>query len=120
MRYQFIDRYRSLYRVEKMCRIFTISRSNYYTWKNRSKSMRDKENENLVFKIKLVHGKSRRIYGDYLSVVTHAGKDCTRTIIIASGAKLKKLGVRGETKFGYRGVSRSVLIVTVPFIKEKM
>ena len=63
MKYQFIDRYRSVYRVEKMCRILDIGRSSYYTWKNRSKSMRDNENESLVFKIKLVHGKSRRIYG---------------------------------------------------------
>lgn len=63
MKYQFIDRYRSLYRVEKMCRILNIGRSSYYTWKNRSKSMRDKENERLVFKIKLVHGKSRKTYG---------------------------------------------------------
>lgn len=46
-----------------MCRILNIGRSSYYTWKNRSKSMRDKENERLVFKIKLVHGKSRKTYG---------------------------------------------------------
>ena len=63
MKYQFIDKYRSVYRMEKMCRILDIGRSSYYTWKNRSKSMRDKENESLVFKIKLFHGKSRRIYG---------------------------------------------------------
>ena len=63
MKYQFIDRYRFVYRVEKMCRILNIGRSSYYTWKNRSKSMRDKENESLVFKIKLAHGKSRKTYG---------------------------------------------------------
>jgi len=63
MKYQFIDKYRSVYRVEKMCRILDIGRSSYYTWKHRSKSMRDKENERLVFRIKLVYGESRRIYG---------------------------------------------------------
>lgn len=63
MKYQFIDKYRSVYRVEKMCRMLDICRSSYYTWKNRSKSLREKENESLVFRIKLVHGKSRRIYG---------------------------------------------------------
>ena len=63
MKYQFIDRYRFVYRVEKMCRILNIGRSSYYTWKKRSKSMSDKENESLVFKIKLAHEKSRRIYG---------------------------------------------------------
>jgi putative transposase len=63
MKYQFIDKYRSAYRVDKMCRILNISRSSYYTWKNRGKSMRGKENERLVFEIKLVYEKSRRIYG---------------------------------------------------------
>lgn len=63
MKYQFIDRYRSLYRVEKMCRILKVGRSSYYTWKNRSKSMRDKVNDRLVLEIKVVHEKSRRIYG---------------------------------------------------------
>jgi len=63
MKYQFIDRYRFVYRVEKMCLILNIGRSSYYTWKKRSKSMRDKENERLVFEIKLVHEKSRKTYG---------------------------------------------------------
>jgi putative transposase len=63
MKYQFIDRYRSLYRVEKMCRVLHISRSSYYTWKNRGTSMRDRENDRLVFEIKLMYEKSRRLYG---------------------------------------------------------
>ena len=63
MRYQFIDRYRSLYRVEKMCRILQVSRSSYYTWKKRGKSMREKANERLVLKIKGIHEKSRKTYG---------------------------------------------------------
>jgi putative transposase len=63
MKYQFIDRYRSVYRVEKMCRILNISRSSYYTWKTRSKSMRDKVNEALVFEIKLSFEKNRKTYG---------------------------------------------------------
>jgi putative transposase len=63
MKYQFIDKYRSVYRVEKMCRILNIGRSSYYTWKNRSKSMRDKENEHLILEIKVIHGKSRKTYG---------------------------------------------------------
>ena len=63
MKYQFIDRYRSVYRVEKMCRILNISRSSYYTWKTRGKSMRYKVNEALVFEIKLSFEKNRKTYG---------------------------------------------------------
>ena len=42
-----------------------ISRSSYYTWKTRSKSMRDKVNEALVFEIKLIYEKGCRIYGSF-------------------------------------------------------
>jgi len=63
MKYQFIDRYRFVYLVENMCRILDIGRSSYYTWKERSKSMRDIENERLVFNIKRVHEKNRKTFG---------------------------------------------------------
>ena len=63
MKYQFIDRYRSAYRVGKMCRILHIGRSSYYAWKRRRTSVRDKQNESLVFQINLIHGKSRKTYG---------------------------------------------------------
>ncbi len=63
MKYQFIDRYRTIYRVEKMCRILRVGRSSYYTWKKRGKSMREKTNDRLVLEIRAIHEKSRKTYG---------------------------------------------------------
>ncbi len=44
--------------------------------------------------------------GDHLSVTTDAGTHRARAIIVASGAKLKRLGIPGEAEFEYKGVSQ--------------
>jgi thioredoxin reductase (NADPH) len=44
--------------------------------------------------------------GTGLSVTTDAGKHRARADIIASGAKLKRLGIPGEAEFEYKGVSQ--------------
>src|SRR6185436_10698102 len=44
--------------------------------------------------------------GDLKEVVTAAGSYRARRVIVASGARLKKLGVPGESEFEGRGVSQ--------------
>ena len=44
--------------------------------------------------------------GNELSVTTDAGTHRARAVIIASGAKLKRLGIPGEAEFEYKGVSQ--------------
>ncbi len=44
--------------------------------------------------------------GDVLSVVTDAGRHRARAVIVASGARLKRLGIPGEAEFENRGVSQ--------------
>src|SRR5258708_21194423 len=44
--------------------------------------------------------------GSELSVTTDAGTHKARAVIIASGAKLKRLGIPGEAEFEYKGVSQ--------------
>ena len=44
--------------------------------------------------------------GDRLKVTTDAGTHQARAVIIASGAKLKRLGIPGEAEFEYKGVSQ--------------
>lgn len=63
MKYWFINRYRSIYRVERMCRVIGVSRSGYYQWKKRDKNIRYAENRKIVAAIKESYEKSRMIYG---------------------------------------------------------
>ena len=44
--------------------------------------------------------------GDGIAVTTDGGTYRARAVIVASGAKLKRLGVPGEAEFEYRGVSQ--------------
>jgi putative transposase len=46
-----------------MCEILNISKSGYYSWLRRPKSLRSMENEKLLEKIELEYIKSRRLYG---------------------------------------------------------
>ena len=63
MKYVFIRGNRSEFPVEKMCVVMGVSRSGYYCWDKRIESMRETENEQLLFVIKVIHGRSRRTYG---------------------------------------------------------
>ena len=63
MRYEFIEYHRSAFRVTKMCYVLEVSRSAYYAWRKRPKSKRERENEQLVEKIKQIHNTSRCLYG---------------------------------------------------------
>lgn len=46
-----------------MCAVLQISRSGYYAWRKRGKSLRQRENERLVPIVKAVHKKSKKTYG---------------------------------------------------------
>lgn len=44
--------------------------------------------------------------GNKLTVTTDAGTHHARAVIVASGARLKRLGIAGEAEFEYKGVSQ--------------
>ena len=52
-----------MFPVEKMCKVLRLSRSSYYSWKNREPSKREKENKMLEEMIVEIHLKSRGTYG---------------------------------------------------------
>jgi transposase InsO family protein len=63
MKYGFIERHRSLFAVERMCRTFGVRRSGYYAWRSRVPCMRCAEDERLLVRIRESYKKSRRSYG---------------------------------------------------------
>jgi thioredoxin reductase (NADPH) len=64
-----------------------------------------KENAKLGVKSNNARVSAVRRAGDIFEVVTDAGAHTARAVVLASGARLKKLGVRGEEDFDGRGVS---------------
>jgi putative transposase len=63
VKYAFIGEHRREYRVRLMCRILQVSRSGYYAWLSRPESGRSVANCQLLSQIRIVHDRSRRLYG---------------------------------------------------------
>jgi putative transposase len=51
------------FRVAKMAQVLEVSRSGYYDWKQRKKSARREEDEEIAEAIRFIHEKSHGIYG---------------------------------------------------------
>jgi len=62
--YAFINQYKNEFPVKVMCRVLNVSRSGYYAWLKRLKSMREQINTRLVVHMKAIHSKKYyRYYG---------------------------------------------------------
>ena len=106
MKYAFIHEHRSSFRVEKMCRVCDVSRSGYYAWRQREKSRRQHENEQLVEKIKNIHALHRKVYGSprITEELRAQGACCGKNRV----ARLMRLnGIRAKTVKRYRVTTNS-------------
>jgi putative transposase len=63
MKYLFMEKEKATHTIKRMCEVLKLSRSGYYAWKNRQPSIRRKENEGLLSRIREIHEQSRRLYG---------------------------------------------------------
>ncbi|WP_291788418.1 IS3 family transposase [Cecembia sp.] len=61
--YGFMKDHRHEFAVEKMCRVFNVSRSGYYNWLKRKPSKREQERELLLAEIDKIHTQSNGRYG---------------------------------------------------------
>ena len=55
--------HRGIYKTKSMCKVLKVSRSGYYAWESREPSLRQRDNEELLRRIREVHIQSRRLYG---------------------------------------------------------
>jgi len=63
MKYEFIEAYRSDFTVVRMCRAFRVKESGYYRWRNKKKTLRQTEDEQLTKEIREIHTDSKETYG---------------------------------------------------------
>ena len=63
MIFKLMKQQREDFPVVQMCSIFGVSPSGYYAWLNRKPSARARENEKLLFEIKVAYAESRKTYG---------------------------------------------------------
>jgi len=63
MKHRFVEEQRANHTVKRICAVLGISRSGHYAWRVRQPSIRQKENEELLSRIRAIHEQSRRLYG---------------------------------------------------------
>jgi putative transposase len=63
VKYQFIEKYRSIYPITRMCNVLEVSENGYYNWRKRGKSQRKRDDEQLVSRIEDAYHDNRGVYG---------------------------------------------------------
>lgn len=106
MKYAFMQMHASKFNIERMSRIFNVSRSGYYQFIYRKLSLRAQEEKRLLLKIKLIHEKSRHTYG---SPRIHAelcaeGETCSRNRV---SRIMKKYGIVAKMKKRFKVTTRA-------------
>jgi putative transposase len=92
-----------------MCRVCGIWRSGYYAWRQREKSRRQKENEQLVEKIQNVYAFNRKVYGSprITEELKAQGLCCDKNRV----ARLMRLnGIRAKTVKRYKVTTHTLPI----------
>ena len=105
MRFAFLDKQRGKYPVVRLCEVLEVSRSGYYAWRQRPRSGRERENEQLADLIREVHRVSAETYGSprvYRELRAHKVRCSEKRV-----ARLMRLhGLRGRQTRRYRSTTK--------------
>lgn len=95
MKYAFMREHKNAFSIERMSKVFEVSRNGYHAYKNRAPSKRTLENKRLLKDIKMSHEQSRQTYGSprICKDLRANGETCSRKrvakIMYQSGIKSK-------------------------------
>ena len=106
MKYQFIEKNRSTFAVEKMCRAFQVSKSGYYGQKKCARSKQAADNEKLDKEIRAAHKKSRARYGSprITEELNAQGIPCSKNRV---ARRMRKNGIVAKTKRRFKVTTKS-------------
>lgn len=106
MKYQFIEKNRSAFAVEKMCRAFKVSKSGYYAQHKRGRSKQAADNEKLDLEIRTAHKKSRALYGSprITEELNAQGISCSKNRV---ALRMRKKGIVAKTKRRFKITTKS-------------
>jgi len=104
--YSFIHKHRFEFRVEKMCRVFEVSRSGYYAWLKRPESSRKSQNRKLLKEIRKVYRISRGTYGSPRITIAlqKEGISCGRNRV---ARLMRENGIAAKTNRKYKATTNS-------------
>ncbi|MFC1566794.1 IS3 family transposase [bacterium] len=96
-----MGQHRSMFRVEKMCKVLKVSRSGFYKYLQHVPSKRSLENQKLLKEIKLIHLANKQVYGSprMRKALNLKGFKCSENRV----AKLmQKNNIKAKTKKKFR------------------
>lgn len=97
-----------------------VSRSGYYSWKNREKSTQEKERERLVPKVKEIHRESRASYGARrISEELEAQGECCGRTKASTLMRLAGVAAKQKRKFKVTTDSKHTLPVAPNLLKRE-
>ncbi len=99
-----METHRGEFRIGTMCEVLGVSRSGYYAWRRRPRSLRDEINAKLTETIRRIHEESRRIYGSprVYAALRRRGIACGRHRV---ARLMRDEGIRSKTKRRFRSIA---------------
>ena len=97
MKFAFIEEHLQDYPVEAACEALAVSRSGYYAWVHRPKSVRAQRCEELAAKIQAVHQENREVYGSprmCKALADQGVQACENTV----ARVMRQQGIRAKSK----------------------
>ncbi len=106
MKYIFIEKHRSSFAVEKMCRALKISKSGYYAWRDKPKSMCDLANEKLDHHIRTIYEQNKGRCGSprITEALNEQGIACSENRV---ADRMRKNDIKAKTKKRYKVTTNS-------------
>jgi len=106
MKYMFIEKYRSSFAVEKMCRALKISKSGYYAWRNKPKSMRALANEKLDHHIRTIYEQNKGRCGSprITEALNEQDIACSKNRV---ADRMRKNNIKAKTKKRFKVTTNS-------------
>ncbi len=107
IRYLYMEQNRSKYRIAKMAQWLQVSKSGYYAWRKRSKSLRCMENESLLKEIIRIHEASHGTYGG--RKITHEINRCSEKPVNHKRVEriMRENGIRSKSHKKYKATTNS-------------
>jgi len=99
-----MEAHRGIFRIGTMCEVLGVSRSGYYAWRRRPRSLREKTNAKLTETIRRIHEESRGIYGSprIYAALHRSGIACGRHRV---ARLMRDEGIRSKTKRRFRYIA---------------
>jgi putative transposase len=106
VKYEFMDRHRCDFSVERMCQVLGAARSGYYRWGKHQPGVRQRENERLLIQIRQAYERGRGTYGSprITAELRSKGVRCGKNRV---ARLMKQNGIRAKTKRRFKAVTKS-------------